>query len=147
MRNLLSVIFFTHLLCISSVFAQQDSILVEGFENLDGWRTGGQKEISFDLSDKHVKEGQHSMRLHVEIDHEHVGAPEEIKYPMGWPSDGGVLHGARHLHVRNAFHRWGALWLESHGSICPGKPGQRNRVCVVYTGRPAVPATRGEKRA
>ncbi len=86
MRNLLAVIFFMYLLCISSVFAQQDSILVEGFENLDGWKTGGQKEISFDLSDKHVKEGQHSLHLHVEMDHEHKDAEEKPKYPMGWPS-------------------------------------------------------------
>ena len=50
---------FILLLNASSVFAQPDSMLVEGFESLDAWRTGGQKEISYDLSDKYTKEGQH----------------------------------------------------------------------------------------
>lgn len=77
---------FILLLNSSSVFAQSDSMLVEGFESLDGWRTGGQKEISYDLSDKHTKEGRHSLHLHVEIDHEHKDAEEKPKYPMGWPS-------------------------------------------------------------
>jgi len=67
-------------------FAQPDSMLVEGFESLDGWRTGGQKEISYDLSDKYTKEGQYSLHLHVEMDHEHKDAEEKPKYPMGWPS-------------------------------------------------------------
>jgi hypothetical protein len=69
MRRLVVVTFFAYLLCVSSVFAQQDSMLVEDFESLDGWKTGGQKEIGFDLSNKHVKEGQHSLHLHVEMDH------------------------------------------------------------------------------
>lgn len=86
MCRLVTIIFFSYLLCISFVLAQEDSLLVEGFESLDGWKTGGQKEISFDLSDKHTKEGQHSLHLHVEIDHEHTDAEEKPKYPMGWPS-------------------------------------------------------------
>jgi hypothetical protein len=86
MFRLIINVIFSCLLCVSSVFAGQDSLLVEGFENLDGWKTGGQKEISFDLSDEHVKEGQHSMHLHVEIDHEHADAEKKPKYLMGWPS-------------------------------------------------------------
>ena len=43
MRRLIVVTFFAYLLYVSSVFAQQDSMLVEGFESLDGWKTGGQK--------------------------------------------------------------------------------------------------------
>ncbi len=85
MRNASMSVGMMYLLCVSSLSAQ-DSILVEGFETLDGWSTGGQKEISFELSDAHVKEGKHSLHLHVEIDHQHAEAVEEVKYPMGWPS-------------------------------------------------------------
>lgn len=72
---------FIYPLLVSSACGQRDSLLVEGFENLSGWRTGGQKEICFDLSDRYVTEGQHSLHLHVEIDHENGG-----EYPMAWPS-------------------------------------------------------------
>ncbi len=85
MRAYSSAIAVTSLLCASSLFAQ-DSLLVEGFENLDGWATGGQKEVSFDLSASHVKEGEHALHIHVEIDHVNAEAVGEIKYPMGWPS-------------------------------------------------------------
>ena len=60
--------------------------LIEGFEGLAGWRTGGQKEIRFGLSDKHVKEGRRALHLHVEIDHKNAEEVRQVKYPMGWPS-------------------------------------------------------------
>ena len=85
MRCIVPFVGTVFVLCVSSLFAR-DSMLIEGFESLDGWRTGGQKEIRFDLSDKHVKEGKRSLHLHVEIDHEHAEAVKEVKYPMGWPS-------------------------------------------------------------
>ena len=84
MRNLVVVICAASLLNASYGFAQE--LLVEGFESLDRWRTEGQKEISFDLSDEHVKESRHSLCLHVEIDHKHAEDVEKLKYPMGWPS-------------------------------------------------------------
>ncbi len=64
----------------------QDVLLLDGFENLAGWRTGGQKEISLELSDKHVTQGQHSLRLHVEIDHGQGEEVNKVRYPMGWPA-------------------------------------------------------------
>jgi len=85
MRSLIMLAGVVCLLCVPLVFAQ-DSLLVEGFETLDGWATGGQKEVSFDLSTEHVKEGEHSLHIHVEIDHENAEAVGEVKYPMGWPS-------------------------------------------------------------
>ena len=85
MRSMSIVVSMMCLLCVSSVFAQ-NPLLIEGFETLDGWKTGGQKEISFSLSDKHVKEGKRSLHLHVEIDHEHAEEVKKAKYPMGWPS-------------------------------------------------------------
>ena len=84
MRSLLLAIVAACLASVSYCLAQD--LLVEGFESLDGWRTGGQKEISFGLSDKHVKEGRHSLHVHVEIDHENAEEVREVKYPMGWPS-------------------------------------------------------------
>lgn len=85
MRNRIPFVSTVFVLWVSSVFAQ-DSMLVEGFETLDSWKTGGQKEISIDLSDKHVKQGRHSLHLHVEIDHQHAEEVKKAKYPMGWPS-------------------------------------------------------------
>ena len=72
------------LLCTMCAVAQE--LMLEDFETLDGWTTGGQREISFDLSDERVKQGERSLHIHVEIDHEHAEAIEEVKYPMGWPS-------------------------------------------------------------
>jgi hypothetical protein len=69
---------------VPPAFGQE--LLVEGFETADGWRTGGQDEISFDLSGEYVTEGERSLHLHIEIDHENAEAVREVKYPMGWPS-------------------------------------------------------------
>jgi len=85
MRTVMMFVGMTCLLCVSSLFAQ-DSLPVEDFKTLDGWKTGGRKEISFGLSDKHVKEGKRSLHLHVEIDHKHAEEIKKVKYPMGWPS-------------------------------------------------------------
>ena len=85
MRTTIMLVGMTCLLSASGLCAQ-DSMLIERFETLDGWATGGQKEISFDLSEEHVKEGEHSLHLHVEIDHENAEEVREVKYPMGWPS-------------------------------------------------------------
>ena len=60
--------------------------LIDGFEDLAGWKTGGQKEVSFQVSDKHVKQGMHSLWMHVEIDHHQAEEVKKAKYPMGWPS-------------------------------------------------------------
>jgi len=61
--------------------------LVDDCESLDGWTSGGQKEIRFDLSDRHVKQGSSAFHFHIEIDHQDTmkgGKPNP--YPMGWPS-------------------------------------------------------------
>jgi len=61
--------------------------LVDDFESLDGWKSGGQKEIRFDLSDRHVKQGRFAFHFHIEVDHQDTmkgGKPNP--YPMGWPS-------------------------------------------------------------
>ncbi len=71
-------------LCSLSVFAQE--LMVDDFETARGWKTGGQKEISFELSDAHVKHGKHSLHVHVEIDHQNAEEIKAVKYPMGWPS-------------------------------------------------------------
>ncbi len=60
-------------------------LLIDGFESADGWRTGGQKEIRFDLSGLHVKQGGKALHLHVEIDHKNAEEVGKVKYPMGWP--------------------------------------------------------------
>jgi len=60
--------------------------LIDGFEDIAGWETGGQREVSFQLSDQHVKEGAHSLQMHVEIDHRQAEKIEKEQYPMGWPS-------------------------------------------------------------
>lgn len=73
-------------LACASVLNAQNPLLVEGFEALAGWETGGQREISFSLSDGHVRQGRHALRIHVEIDHRHEGQARRPKYPMGWPS-------------------------------------------------------------
>ncbi len=85
MRHGLAAIVVMLVVSVPLVFAQ-DSLLVEGFETLDGWETGGQKEVSFDLSDQHVKEGKHALHIHVEIDHKNGEDVGGVKYPMGWPS-------------------------------------------------------------
>lgn len=68
-----------------SVAAGQE-LLVDGFESPDGWQTGGQKEVRFSLSGRHVKQGKHSLHIHVEIDHKNAEAIKKVKYPMGWPA-------------------------------------------------------------
>jgi len=84
MRSFAAAVCAALMASVSAGLAQ--GLLVEGFESLDGWRTGGQKEISFELSGERVTEGQQSLRLHVAIDHEHAEDVKEVKYPMGWPS-------------------------------------------------------------
>ncbi len=61
-------------------------MLLDGFESAEGWRTGGQKEIRFDLSAARVKQGRCALHLHVEIDHKNAEEIGKVKYPMGWPS-------------------------------------------------------------
>lgn len=61
-------------------------LLLDGFESARGWHTGGQKEIRFDLSSRHVKQGRTALHLHVEIDHTNAEEVNKVKYPMGWPS-------------------------------------------------------------
>jgi hypothetical protein len=73
-------------LMIAPVAFAQDALLLDGFETLDGWATGGQSEVSFELSDQHVTEGDHCLRIHVEIDHVNAEAVGEVQYPLGWPS-------------------------------------------------------------
>ncbi len=62
------------------------SRLLDGFESTEGWATGGQKEIRFNLSDRHVRQGRKALHLHVEIDHSQGERVGKVKYPMGWPS-------------------------------------------------------------
>ncbi|MCD6362115.1 MAG: DUF4091 domain-containing protein, partial [Armatimonadetes bacterium] len=85
MRTLAIVSCLT-ILALAPAAHAQDSLLLDGFESLDGWATGGQKEISFELSDRHVTQGKHSLHIHVEIDHENAEEVKKVKYPMGWPS-------------------------------------------------------------
>jgi len=73
------------LLTCGSLFGGE-SRLVDGFETTEGWETGGQKEIRFDLSERHVRQGKRALRLHVEIDHSQGEQVRKVKYPMGWPS-------------------------------------------------------------
>lgn len=60
--------------------------VIDSFEDIAGWKTGGQKEVRFELSDKHVKQGGHSLRMHVGIDHHQAKEVKKQKYPMGWPA-------------------------------------------------------------
>ncbi len=66
--------------------AAGQALLIDGFETPAGWHTGGQKEIRFDLSRRHVSQGRKALHLHVEIDHENAEQVGKVKYPMGWPS-------------------------------------------------------------
>ena len=74
------------LLVLSSGGLLAGPLLLDGFEDLQGWETGGQKEISLSQSEHHVIEGKHSLHLHVAIDHEKGESIKKVKYPMGWPS-------------------------------------------------------------
>jgi len=72
------------LLWVSPASSQER--LIDDFETLDGWRTGGQKEASLKLNSRWVKRGKRSLHFHVEIDHQNAEAVKKVKYPMGWPS-------------------------------------------------------------
>ena len=76
----------TLLMLIAGAAAAQQARLIDGYENVDGWQTGGQKEVSFDLSSEHVLQGQSALHIHVEIDHKNAESVKEVAYPMGWPS-------------------------------------------------------------
>ncbi len=65
---------------------QPKELLLAGFESVEGLQTGGQKEISFDLSTSRVTQGKRSLHIHVEIDHRNAEQVGKVKYPLGWPS-------------------------------------------------------------
>jgi len=78
----LSAMGISLLLTVSLLPARAGELLVDGFEKVNGWQTGGQKEISLNVTDKHIKQGKKALHLHVEIDHKNT----DVNYPMGWPS-------------------------------------------------------------
>ena len=130
MRRTIATVFAVSLANGFSAFGQD--LLVEGFESLDGWRTGGQKEIRFDLDDRHVKQGKHSLHLHVEIEHsgDALRNSAESAPTCPVPPPGHVRTTA--LHCRNSAATLRRSSLQ--GELCPSPPEARD------TARPCASA-------
>ena len=78
-------LFFVLLSTASVSSADSGGLLIDNFESIDGWRVGGGGELTIKVSAKHATEGNHSLHLHVEIDHKNSKDAGTGKNPIGWP--------------------------------------------------------------
>ena len=64
--------------------ANKERLVLDDMEDVSDWYSGTPEETTISASDKHVKQGAHSLEFANRVDH----TKGEKNYPVGWPRVG-----------------------------------------------------------